>query len=342
MANSVLSDTAAWDTAAELRGVTKCFSQRQNTQNVLKNLFHPTYRTVTALDQVDLCIRRGEFVAYAGPNGAGKSTTFKLLCGMLSPNRGTLRTLGLDPVRQRIALMKQLGILFGNRSELWWDHPVCTSFEWKKQVWDIPEEVYQRQLHLACEMLDLKPFWNTFARELSLGQRMRADLGLLLLHDPALILLDEPTLGLDVLAKRQMIDTLKTLNRDFGATILVTSHDLDDLTEMAQRLVMLAQGSIVFDGAPDGLRAIAGDSRTLTLTCADPAPQVPGATLSHSEGERHTYLFDHQALSTSNLLQAIGQLPQVTDVELGRAPIEQVIAGLYQKWKQPAAPGDPK
>lgn len=333
MPNTALKDTKTWDIAVDLKDVTKTFRQKQTGDNILQNLLHPQFKEVRALDHVDLKIHRGEFVAYAGPNGAGKSTTFKLLCGMIGADSGSVRTCGFDPLKERIPLMKQAGVLMGNRTELWWDHPVITSYTWKKAVWDIDDATYDRQLALVTEMLDLKPILNTFARELSLGQRMRADLGMLLLHDPQLILLDEPTLGLDVLAKRSMIECLKSLNRDHGRTILVTSHDLDDLTEMAQRIVMLAQGRIAFDGTLPELRAVAGSERHVTIDCPI-CPQLPGCRLIESMQERHTFSFDPHKLPVPQLLAAISQLSGVRDVQLNDAPIEGLIAGLYANWKK--------
>ncbi|MCL2285695.1 MAG: ATP-binding cassette domain-containing protein, partial [Firmicutes bacterium] len=210
------ADTAvkARNTAVYVDGVTKVFEQwqRENAGKALfKNLFKPQKKIVTALDNVTFIAERGEFIAYAGPNGAGKSTTMKLLAGMLQPTVGNVSVLGMSPEKDRIKLMGKLGVLFGNRTELWWDHPVSQSFEWKKVVWDIPDEVYKRNLEMVVELLDIGGLLKTFARELSLGQRMRADLAMMLLHSPELILLDEPTLGLDVVAKRQMIDFLKKI-----------------------------------------------------------------------------------------------------------------------------------
>ena len=190
-----------WDSVTEVAHATKYFDQKR-TISLLKR----ETKRVYALNDVSFTLRKGEFVAYAGPNGAGKSTTFKLLCGMLRPQSGQVRLFGLDPAEKRIPVMRRTGVLFGNRSELWWDHPVRASFEWKKAVWDIDEKTYARTCGELRELLALDDLWNSFARELSLGQRMRANLALTLLHAPELVLLVEPTLGLDVLAKRQMID----------------------------------------------------------------------------------------------------------------------------------------
>lgn len=334
MSRTDAPDIRAWDTAVELRGVTKAFTQRQHAagEGVLKELFHRTQRRVDALREVDLRIGRGEFVAYAGPNGAGKSTTFKLLCGMLTPDAGRVRLMGLDPLKERIALMRRVGVLFGGRTELWWDYPVLGSFEWKREVWDIPRARWEENVRVYSQMLEIEPFLHTFARELSLGQRMRAELAMLLLHDPEVILLDEPTLGLDVLAKRRMIECLRALNREQGVTILVTSHDMDDLTAMARRLVLLADGRIAFDGTSEELISRAGDRRVLILTREGEAPDIALARHVESEGARHTYAFSGDA--ASQVLSACGQLEGIRDIEMAHAPIEEMIASLYENWTQ--------
>ena len=248
MPSMAARDTRTWDTVVELSDVTKRFRRLKRG-----GLFHREYEDIYALSHVNLAVRRGEFLAYAGPNGAGKSTTFKLLCGMLAPNEGTSRLFGMDPIRDRIAVMRRTGVLFGNRSELWWDHPVRTSFEWKRDVWGISQSDYAERFDRLVSELRLSTFIDAFARELSLGQRMRANLALTLLHNPQLVLLDEPTLGLDVLAKRDLIQTLKRINRDMGVTLVVTSHDMDDLRDMASRLVLIHKGEIRYDGAFDTL-----------------------------------------------------------------------------------------
>lgn len=326
MAKWAAQDTRPWDIAAELTNVSKTFVQRQKT-----GLFKHEKQIIHALDHVSLTLRRGEFTAYAGPNGAGKSTTFKLLCGMLVPEEGDIRVMGLHPVRDRVALMRQVGVFFGGRTELWWDHPVIRSFEWKRDVWGIPDEIYHRNMEKYVELLDVKPFLHGFARELSLGQRMRADLALLLLHSPQLILLDEPTLGLDVLAKRRMIDCLRQLNREDGATILVTSHDMDDLTAMANRLILLNNGAIAFDGTGEELIRRTGDKRTLILTCDGERPEIDGAIYQRTESGRHVYAFEGS--DAPRVLSATGRLNGLKDAETGHAPIEEVIAGLYQAWQ---------
>lgn len=326
-------DTAPDQIAVKVNSVSKSFTQWQKKDGS-RNIFRQEKKTVTAVDDISFQIRYGEFAAYAGPNGAGKSTTMKLLAGMLKPTDGTISVLGMSPERDRIALMKKLGVLFGNRTELWWDHPVMQSFEWKKVVWDIPDAVYKRNLDMVTELLEIGEIRNTFARELSLGQRMRADLAMMLLHSPELILLDEPTLGLDVVAKRQMIDFLKKINREEGVTIMVTSHDMDDLEEMARRILMISNGKLAYDGDFGGLRAVTGNLTHFIVTTDGTRPELEGCRLL---GEKHgvfEFEVDLSRLPVKRLLERLSKSDGIQDVEIKKAPIEQVIAQLYKEWKQ--------
>ena len=330
--------TAPEDIAVRATSVSKSFTQWQRKKEHsgkkrLRSFFGQERKTVTALDSVSFQIGHGEFVAYAGPNGAGKSTTMKLLSGILQPTEGTISVLGMSPERDRIALMKRLGVLFGNRTELWWDHPVMQSFEWKKVVWDIPDTVYKRNLDMVTELLDIGEIRNTFARELSLGQRMRADLAMMLLHSPELILLDEPTLGLDVVAKRQMIDFLKKINQEEGVTILVTSHDMDDLEEMARRILMISKGKLAFDGSFDGLRSITGNLTHFIVTTDGREPQLEGCRLLSGKCGVFEFEADLSCLPVKVLLERLSKADGIMDVEIRKAPIEQVIAQIYQSWK---------
>lgn len=319
------TDTRKWDTVVELSHVTKYFDQKRPI-SLLKRETNRIY----ALNDVSFTLQKGEFAAYAGPNGAGKSTTFKLLSGMLKPQEGTAKLFGMDPCQNRIPVMRRTGILFGNRSELWWDHPVRASFEWKKAVWNIDDSTYERILGEMRELLGIGDFWNSFARELSLGQRMRANLALTLLHDPELVLLDEPTLGLDVLAKRQMIEFLKLLNREKQVTILVTSHDMDDLTEMANRILLLSSGRLAFDGTYDQLVQLAGDNRIIRLLVPGKAPELKGAEYIGTEDGKHIYRYDASKTTAQQIFGAISCVENVQDAELGHEAVEQVIARLYQ------------
>ena len=332
-----LTDTTQWDTAVSVNKVTKVFTQWQRENaggGIIKNLLNPQKKIITALDDVSFTINSGEFVAYAGPNGAGKSTTMKLLSGMLQPTEGSVSVLGMSPNKDRVKVMRNLGVLFGNRTELWWDHPISQSFEWKRVVWDIPDDVYKRNLEMVIELLDIEELMKTFARELSLGQRMRADLAMMLLHSPTLILLDEPTLGLDVVAKRQMIEFLKKINHENDVTIVVTSHDMDDLEEMAQRILMISSGKVAYDGSFDGLRDITGNLTRFTVTMdGDFKLLLDGGKLIKEDKGVYEFEIDVSITPIKHLLRQLSDADGVKDVEINKAPIEQVIAGLYNSWK---------
>lgn len=337
-----MQSTVPQDTLAlAIADVTKQYFQWQRNgkaRDILKNIFRPEKRTVTALDHLSLQIKPGEFVAYAGANGAGKSTTIKILSGILSPTEGSVSVLGMNPVTDRVELMRHIGVLFGQRTELWWDHPIITSFEWKKQVWNIPDTVYRKNLELVTELLDLDDILHTFARELSLGQRMRADIAMLLLHGPSVIFLDEPTLGLDVLAKQQMIRFLKDINRQQGTTVIVTSHDMDDLEEMARRIILLNHGQIAFDGNFNELRDAMGACSRIIITLTDSpdftAPEIPGLRLITENSGICEYEFNREHVAIHELLGNLAAYPEIRDVEIKKAPIEDVIARLYRSWKE--------
>lgn len=336
MNGQVHSDTATSDTAVELAGVHKTFRQQQRSEklrDVMRHLFRPRVREVHALRGIDLRVGRGEIVAYAGANGAGKSTTVKLLAGILAPDAGAVRVLGMEPSRDRARFVGRIGVVFGQRTELWWDHPVAASFEWKRVVWEVPPDRYARMLQRVRELLGLDPFFHTLARELSLGQRMRADLGMALLHEPELLLLDEPTIGVDVLAKRHILEFIKQLNRESGVTVLVTSHDMAELERLAGRIVLVDQGRIAFDGDFARLRREFGDRRRLVLETADARPPaLQGAHLMQSEVGRHAYTFDAARVSVAALLAQATAQNAVVDVETHRAPIDEVIADIYERW----------
>ncbi len=320
------------DRVVSLAHVTKYFDQNRPV-----SLLKREHTRVYALNDVSFELRRGEFAAYAGPNGAGKSTTFKLLAGLLKPQQGRVELFGLEPCASRIEVMRRTGVLFGNRSELWWDHPIRASFEWKKAVWNIPEDTYRRNTARLKELLDLEPLWNTFARELSLGQRMRADLALTLLHSPELVLLDEPTLGLDVLAKRRMIDFLKLANQELGVTLLVTSHDMDDLTEMANRLLLINRGRLAFDGDYEELLRATGDRRLVRLVASEGMPDLPELTLAERSGDHYTYRYDGTKVPSPRLFALLSGIPGIRDIRMEPEHIETVIANLYRQWSEEAS-----
>ncbi|MEU4405763.1 ATP-binding cassette domain-containing protein [Streptosporangium sp. NPDC023963] len=219
-------------------------------------------KTVHAVRDLSFTVEAGEFVGYLGPNGAGKSTTIKMLTGILAPTSGSIRVAGLDPTRRRVALARRIGVVFGQRTTLWWDLPLRDSFELVRHLYKVDQPVFRRRLAELTEILDLADFMTTPVRQLSLGQRMRGDITAALLHDPAVLVLDEPTIGLDVVSKAAMRDFLRRLNADRGTTVLLTTHDMGDIEKLCHRVMLIDHGSLAFDGTLDDLRATApeGDS----------------------------------------------------------------------------------
>lgn len=325
--------TTTGATAVSLEAVTKIFGQKIRKSTImgsLKSMIQPTVVKVRALDNISFTVKLGEILAYAGANGAGKSTTIKVVSGLLSPDSGKVTALAMDPVRNRVRYMQRTGVVFGQRTELWWDQPVITSFDWKKVVWNIKDEPYRRMRDELIDLLDMAAFVNTHVRELSLGQRMRADLAMALLHEPELLLLDEPTIGMDVLAKRQIIGFLKELNRKNKMTVIVTSHDMDDLMEIAGRIILLDKGQITYDGSFDRLRSLIGGQRTLILTTKSITPlELDGAVYEKSEGNRHWYKVDAERYPIALILHKV-PAEALTDVESLRPPFEEQIAELYR------------
>ena len=235
----------------EARHLTKRFrspTKSPGLAGAIKHLVRPRFEERLAVDGIDLSIEEGDSVAYVGPTGAGKSTTLKLLTGILVPSAGEVRVRGLVPHRQRVANARNIGVVFGQRTQLWWDLPVEESLRLLGDIYEVPRETFARTWRECMELLDLGPLLKRPARQLSLGQRMRCDLAASLLHAPSILYLDEPTIGLDVAVKERIRQFIRRLHRERGTTVLLTSHDLGDIEDLCQRLVMIDNGKILFDG----------------------------------------------------------------------------------------------
>ncbi|MEV8639137.1 ATP-binding cassette domain-containing protein [Streptosporangium sp. NPDC051023] len=220
-------------------------------------------RTVHAVQDLSFTVGTGEFVGYLGPNGAGKSTTIKMLTGVLAPTSGRVEVAGLDPTRRRTALARRIGVVFGQRTTLWWDLPLRDSFELIRHLYKVDRTVFRSRLEELTTLLDLAGFMNTPVRQLSLGQRMRGDVTAALLHDPAVLVLDEPTIGLDVVSKAAMREFLRRINAERGTTVLLTTHDLGDIEKLCRRVMLIDHGRLTFDGTLDDLRATAPDEDSI-------------------------------------------------------------------------------
>ncbi|GAA5533223.1 ATP-binding cassette domain-containing protein [Deinococcus aluminii] len=286
-------------------------------------------RTVEAVRDVSFRIEAGEVVGYLGPNGAGKSTTIKMLTGLLVPTSGRVEVGGLVPWRDRRRHVSRLGAVFGQRTTLWWDLPVRDSLDLLRDVYRVPPARFRENLKAFTELLDLGPFLGTPARSLSLGQRMRADLAAALLHDPELLFLDEPTVGLDVVAKERIRAFVAHVNRERGVTVLLTTHDLTDVERLARRVMIIDHGALLYDGNLPELQARFGSARELVVDFeAPPAdPRVPGLVLLSADGPRVTYAFTGAAARPITLVTA--RAP-VRDVTVREPDIEATIRRIYE------------
>ncbi len=289
---------------------------------------------VVAVDGVSLSIARGEAVGFLGPNGAGKSTTIKMLTGILMPSAGRIQVCGLDPVRQRRELARRIGVVFGQRSQLWWDLPLAESFELLRAVHRVPAAVFADRLERHVELLDMAGFLRVPVRQLSLGQRMRGELTAALLHDPELVVLDEPTIGLDLAGKERLRTFLAGVNAERGVTLLLTTHDLPDVERLCRRLVVIDQGRLLVDGELDALRRRFGGARQLVVELVEPAAALDGlagvlGVLVEAGGLRQRLAFSPSQTTAAALIAEVVRRVSVRDLTVAEPSIEDLVRSLY-------------
>jgi ABC-2 type transport system ATP-binding protein len=299
----------------------------------ITGLFHRRYRTIRAVDKVSFSIQPGELVGYLGPNGAGKSTTIKMLTGLLVPTDGRLVVDGRVPWRERRRYVADIGAFFGQRTTLWWDLPVIESLELLRHIYRVPEQVFNANLDEFRELLELDPFLDVPVRSLSLGQRMRADLCAALLHQPKLLFLDEPTIGLDVVAKERIRQFIGYINRERGVTMVLTTHDLSDVERLCQRVMIIDHGKLLYDGRLDELRRRFGGKRELHVEFSQAYDhlEVEGAEVNHFDGHQAVIRFDRQDVSASNLIGRLSQRYRIRDLTVREPDIESTVRRIYEQ-----------
>ncbi len=316
------------DNVIEVRDVSRTFVVRRRRKGAL-----PRVRTeVRAVSGLTFQIARGEMVGYIGPNGAGKSTTVKMLTGILVPTAGTLLVAGVDPAADRVRLARRIGVVFGQRTTLWWDLPLRESFALLQRIYRVPLDRFRENLAGFTELLDLRDLLDVPVRQLSLGQRMRGDIAAALLHDPEILYLDEPTIGLDIISKARLRDFLRRINAERRVTVLLTTHDLTDIEQLCRRVMVIDRGALVYDGALDALQAVGGAKRTLVVDLAEPVPavQVSGAEVSRVDGPRQWLTFPAEA-SAAPLVAEIAARYSLVDLSIQEPAIEDVITQLYAR-----------
>jgi ABC-2 type transport system ATP-binding protein len=319
--------------AIDLRKHFKVSKHRPGLWGAIRNLVARRYELIRAVDGVSFQIQAGELVGYIGPNGAGKSTTIKMLSGLLVPTGGMLSVSGFSPSKQRKQLVSRLGTVFGQRTTLWWDLPVIESLELLRHIYRIPEVKFNQNLNEFRRLLDLDAFLNMPVRSLSLGQRMRADLCAALLHDPPLLFLDEPTIGLDVVAKERIRQFIQHINAERGTTIILTTHDLSDVERLCERVMIIDHGRLLFDGRLEELRERFGGSRELEVDFAEQYDEVEvqGARVVSQEDKRVIYQFERGSVAASELIGLLSARFRIRDLQVREPDIESTVRRIYEE-----------
>ncbi len=290
-----------------------------------------TRTRVAAVDDISFEIAPGEMVGYVGPNGAGKSTTIKMLTGILTPSSGTVQVGNFVPSRDRVELARTIGVVFGQRTQLWWDLPLTDSFDLHRHLYRVDAGIHAERLRELSALLDLDAFVGTPVRQLSLGQRMRAELTFALLHAPSVLFLDEPTIGLDVVSKVAVRQFLSTMNDRHGTTVILTTHDLDDIERLCSRLLIIDHGHVIYDGGLTELRHRYEPYRTLVVDLAETidALQVDGAEVVRRDGPRQWLRFHREQVAAADLIARVAALADVRDLTIEEPDIESVVARIY-------------
>ncbi|HEX4301195.1 MAG TPA: ABC transporter ATP-binding protein [Rhizomicrobium sp.] len=296
-----------------------------------RGLFRRRHKEIVALDTVSFALEKGELLGFIGPNGAGKSTTIKILSGILRPTSGRCEVGGLVPWESRIAHVARIGVVFGQRTQLWWDLPIIESFELLRDIYRVDPTRFTATKDRLVEMLKIAPLLDTPLRQLSLGQRMRCEIAAALLHTPQILFLDEPTIGLDAVSKLALRDFVKDLNRKDGVTVLLTTHDMHDIEALARRVIIIGNGKLLRDSSFESMRAEVLGERRLIVDFADDAPDVAldGARIRARNGRTMEFAFDPAKTAAHTLIARVAAAHEVADIRVEDPKIEEVIARFY-------------
>jgi ABC-2 type transport system ATP-binding protein len=315
----------------DLRKVFRSVKRIPGPAGALRTLFSRQYEEKVAVSGINMALEAGELVGYIGPNGAGKSTTIKMLTGILVPTSGSIEVAGIVPYERRKENARNIGVVFGQRSQLYWDLPLIESFELLRAIYSIPHDRYRKNLDAFIELLEMNEFLRTPVRQLSLGQRMRGDFAAAMLHDPKIVYLDEPTIGLDVVAKEAIREFIKRINEERGTTIILTTHDLADVERLCRRIVLIDRGTLIYDGGIERIKEQYGTHRTLIVTFAEPQehPHLDGAELESVEKTVARFRFDRERVRADQLIREAAERYEIRDVTLEEPDLESIIRRIY-------------
>jgi len=325
------------DPVIKVENLTKEFKIYESQSGMLgsiKNLFSRKFRIVKAVNDISFNVNHGDFVGYVGENGAGKSTTIKILTGILYPSSGQTVVNGIVPYKNRIENSRRIGVVFGQRSQLWWDLPVKESFDLLKSIYKVPKETFNRNISLFKEILNIDDFFDVPVRKLSLGQRMRCDLAASLLHDPQILFLDEPTIGLDVIAKDKIRKFLLEINQERKTTIILTTHDMDDIEALCRKIIILDQGQIVFDDHVNKLKEEYGRERVLEIEFNEYYPaldKVKEINVYKSEENKKWIKFRSDKYTAASIISNITENYNIKDLSIHEPGVEDIVKTIYGK-----------
>lgn len=321
----------------EVEQISKTFrvaKKKSGLKESIKSFFKREFIDVKAVEDISFSIEEGEIVGYIGPNGAGKSTTIKILSGILIPDSGECKIAGMIPWEDRVRYVKKIGVVFGQRSQLWWDIPAEDTFDLLKDIYEIPEEEYQATKEDLINRLNLQDIINIPVRQLSLGQRMRCEIAASLLHNPKILFLDEPTIGLDAVSKQMVRDFIKKLNKEKKTTVILTSHDMSDITTLAKRIILIGKGRVLYDGSLKKLQNRYESEKYVSIKTCDKLSIHNNGILSKSKtNDGYDLTIDTRAISISELLNIVSKKITIDDIEIDHESIDNIIVKLYKDFK---------
>lgn len=318
----------------EVRDLNKTFKVARRdggTMSALKSFFSNRYTTVSALNNISFNIAEGEMVGYIGPNGAGKSSTIKILSGVLTPDSGTCVVNGRTPWKERVRHVQDIGVVFGQRSQLWWDIPVIDSFQLLRDIYKVPERQFKDNLNMLTDLLDIEHIIRTPARQLSLGQRMRCEISASLLHSPKLLFLDEPTIGLDAVSKREVRKFIWDINQEKKTTVILTTHDMQDIEALTKRIIVIGKGEILLDGSINQLKERYNKQKVLTIEYTGQVPTMcDGLRLIKSLPGHMDIAVDTSEISASSAIAYLSTQVLIEDMTVLGTSIEEIVVDLYR------------
>ncbi len=312
----------------------KYYEHGQGLKGAIKSLFNREYKCKNAVRDISFSIEEGEIVGYLGSNGAGKSTTIKMLTGIIVPTNGKVEVMGMIPSKDRIKNASNIGVVFGQRTQLWWDIPLIESFNLNKYLYKIKPEEYEKRLNELINILDMQKFINMPVRQLSLGQRMRGDLCMALLHNPKVLYLDEPTIGLDVVVKENIRELIKKINQEYNTTIILTTHDMGDVEKLCTRVIAIDSGVIIYDGSVNRLKSDFGSEEKIVFEAKDEIDiekfkSISGSIKIKKLDKKCEIVYDCSTIAKADIITIINRQFDIKDIDIVESDLESIIKKLY-------------